>query len=61
VWARGPITEEEQQTVYVALNTARSVVDEAYEVGGESGHDADWLVDRALEMVWDALQARLAS
>lgn len=61
VWARGPITEEEQQTVYVALNTARRVVGEAYEVGGESGHDADWLVDRALEMVWDALQGRFAS
>jgi nicotinamide mononucleotide (NMN) deamidase PncC len=59
VWARGPITEEERQTVYVALNTARRVVDEAYEVGGETGRDADWLVDRALEMVWDALQGQL--
>jgi nicotinamide mononucleotide (NMN) deamidase PncC len=55
VWARGPITEEEQQTVYVALNTAREVIDEAYEVGGETGRDADWLTDRALEMVLKAL------
>lgn len=55
VWARGPITEEEEQTVYVALNTGRDVVDEAYEVGGETGHDAVWLVERALEMLWDAL------
>jgi hypothetical protein len=31
------------------------VVDEAYEVGGETGHDADWLVERALEMVLEAL------
>jgi nicotinamide mononucleotide (NMN) deamidase PncC len=55
VWARGPITEEERQTVYVALNTAREVIDEAYEVGGDTAHDADWLVDRALEMVREAL------
>jgi nicotinamide mononucleotide (NMN) deamidase PncC len=55
VWARGPITEKEQQTVYVAINTAREVIDEAYEVGGETGHDADWLADRALEMVLRAL------
>jgi nicotinamide mononucleotide (NMN) deamidase PncC len=55
VWARGPIAKEEQQTVYVALNTAREVIDEAYEVGGETGHDADWLADRALEMVLKAV------
>lgn len=55
VWARGPITEEEEQTVYVALNTARQVIDETYAVGGDTGHDADWLVDRALEMLWEAL------
>jgi nicotinamide mononucleotide (NMN) deamidase PncC len=55
VWAKGPITEEEAQTVYVALNTVREVIDEAYEVGGDTGHHADWLVDRALEMLWDAL------
>jgi hypothetical protein len=35
----------------VALNTARDVIDEAYEVGGDTGRDADWLADRALEMV----------
>jgi nicotinamide mononucleotide (NMN) deamidase PncC len=51
VWARGPITEAEPQTVCVALNTARDVIDEAYEVGGDTGRDADWLADRALEMV----------
>jgi nicotinamide mononucleotide (NMN) deamidase PncC len=55
VWARGPITEEERQTVYVALNTAREVIDEAYEVGGQTGRDADWLADRALEMVLKVL------
>lgn len=55
VWAKGPVGEEEEQRVYVALNTAREVIDEAYEVGGETGHDADWLVDRAVEMLWDAL------
>jgi nicotinamide mononucleotide (NMN) deamidase PncC len=55
VWARGPITQEERQTVYVALNTSREVIDEAYEVGGETGLDADWLADRALEMVLRAL------
>jgi nicotinamide mononucleotide (NMN) deamidase PncC len=55
VWARGLIRDKEQQTVYVALNTGREVVDEAYEVGGETGHDADWLVERALEMVLEAL------
>ncbi|MFO7740771.1 MAG: CinA family protein [Anaerolineae bacterium] len=56
VWARSPITEVEKQTVYVAFNTGRKVVDEGYDVGGDSGRDADWLVDRALEMVWAALQ-----
>lgn len=55
MWARGPIAEEEEQTVYVALNTGREVLDGTYEVGGETGHDADWLVDRALEMLWDVL------
>jgi nicotinamide mononucleotide (NMN) deamidase PncC len=55
VWAKGPIVEDEEQTVYVALNTAREVTDEAYVVGGDTGHAADWLVDRALEMLWDVL------
>ena len=55
VWARGPISEEEAQTVYVALNTARRVVDEAYEVGGATGRDGVWLAERGLEMVWEAL------
>ncbi len=56
IWARGPISEERRQTVYVALNTARDVIDEAYEVGGGTGHDSAWLVDRALEMVEEVLQ-----
>jgi len=55
VWARGPISEDEVQTVYVALNTARRVIDESYEVGGTSGRGGFWLADRALEMVWQAL------
>jgi nicotinamide mononucleotide (NMN) deamidase PncC len=55
VWAKGPIGEEEGQTVYVALNTARQVVDAAYEVGGATGKDGVWLADRGLEMVWQAL------
>jgi len=55
VWAKAPVTEDEAQIVYVALNTGREVIDEAYEVGGDTGHDADWLVDRALEMLWGAL------
>jgi nicotinamide mononucleotide (NMN) deamidase PncC len=55
VWARGPIGEDEVQTVYVALNTARRVIDETYEVGGTTGRDAVWLADQALEMVWRAL------
>ncbi|MGD8997056.1 MAG: CinA family protein [Anaerolineae bacterium] len=55
LWAMGPVTEEERQTVYVAFNTAREVIDEAYEVGGDTGRDADWLADRALEMVRGAL------
>lgn len=55
VWARGPISDEGMQTVYVALNTARRVVDEAYEVGGATERDGLWLADRALEMVWQAL------
>lgn len=55
VWAKGPITEDEVQTVYVALNTARDVIDEAYEVGGSTGRDGVWLADQALEMVWQAL------
>lgn len=55
VWARGPITEDREQMVYVALNTARQVIDEAYEVGGATGRDGVWLADRALEMVWEML------
>jgi len=55
VWARGSITEDEEQTVYVALNTAREVLDAAYEVGGATGRDGIWLADRALKMVWEAL------
>ena len=55
LWARGPITEEESQTVYVALNTARAVIDEVYDVKAGTGRDAVWLTDRALEMVLDTL------
>jgi nicotinamide-nucleotide amidase len=55
VWARGPIAEKAQQTVYVALNGVGGMIDEAYEVGGEMGRDADWLADRALELVLGVL------
>ena|GEM_PF-2018068 len=55
VWAKRPITEEERQTVYVALNTGRDVIDASYDVGGQTGRDADWLADRALEMALQAL------
>lgn len=55
VWARGPITDEESQTVHVALNTGREVTDETHEVGGGTGRDALWLADRALEMLLKAL------
>lgn len=55
VWARGPIDEEEVQTVYVALNTARQVLDEAFDVGGTTGRNSAWLADRSLEMVWQVL------
>jgi len=56
VWSKGPIDEDSEQTVYVALNTARRVIDEAYKVGGATGRDGAWLADRALEMVWEALR-----
>ncbi len=55
VWARGPISDEETQAVYVAFNTGRRVVDEVHEVGGATGRDGVWLADRALEMVWEVL------
>ena len=55
VWAKRPITPDEAQTVYVALHTGRKAVDEAYEVGGGTGRDGDWLADRTLEMVLQAL------
>lgn len=55
VWARGPIDGEDAQTVYVALNTGRDVIDQAYEVGGDTGKDGLWLAERALEMVWEAI------
>lgn len=55
VWARGPIMEERTQRVFVALNTARRVMDEIYDVGGETGRNGTWLADRALEMVWEVL------
>jgi nicotinamide mononucleotide (NMN) deamidase PncC len=56
VWARGPIDEEESQTIYLALHTGRRVIDEAHEVGGATGRDDVWLADRALQMVWEALR-----
>jgi nicotinamide mononucleotide (NMN) deamidase PncC len=55
VWARGPISDDEVQTVHVALNTARQVIDETCEVGGATAKDGTWLADRALEMVWETL------
>lgn len=55
VWARGPISDQEEQTVYVAFNTGRQVIDEEYEVGGATGKDGIWLADRTLEMVWEVL------
>ncbi|MGD2144049.1 MAG: CinA family protein [Anaerolineae bacterium] len=55
VWARQPVTTEEKQTVHVALNTARRVIHQTHEVGGETGRDAEWLADRALQMLWEAL------
>ena len=55
VWARGPIDVREAQTVYVALNAGRDVIDRGYEVGGETGNDARWLADQALALVWEAL------
>ena len=55
IWARAPIDEDSVQTVYVALNTGRQAVDEAYEVGGVTGRDGVWLADRALEIVLNSL------
>lgn len=55
VWAKGPITEDDVQTVHVALHTGREAVDETYEVGGGTERDGDWLADRALGMVLQAL------
>jgi nicotinamide mononucleotide (NMN) deamidase PncC len=55
IWAKDPINDEDAQTVYVALNTGRRVVDRAYGVGGATGRDGLWLAERALEMVWETL------
>lgn len=55
VWAEGPITGEEEQTIYIALNTAREVIDRTFVVGDVPAHDADWLVTQALKMVREAL------
>lgn len=55
VWARGPVDEEEEQTVHVAFHTGREMTDQTFEVGGKTGRDADWLVNRALDMVRPAL------
>jgi nicotinamide mononucleotide (NMN) deamidase PncC len=55
VWAGGRVTQEEQQTVFVAVDTGRDAVDEAFEVGGETGHDEVWLSNRALEVVLETL------
>jgi len=55
VWAEGRVREEEQQTVFLAVDAGRDVIDEAFEVGGGTGHDEGWLADRALDMVLEAL------
>jgi nicotinamide mononucleotide (NMN) deamidase PncC len=55
VWAGGQVVEEEQQTVFVAVDTGRDAIDEALEVGGGTGHDEGWLADKALEMVLETL------
>lgn len=55
VWARGPVDSEAEQTVYVALHTGREAAGRAFQVGGASGRDEDWLADQALDMVWQAL------
>lgn len=55
VWASGPITDDEAQTVHLAVHNGRDVCDETVNVGGQTGRDADWLADRALEMVREAL------
>lgn len=55
VWARGPITDDEAQTVHLAAHNGRDVFDETVNVGGQTGRDADWLADRALELVREAV------
>jgi nicotinamide mononucleotide (NMN) deamidase PncC len=55
VWARGPITDEDVQTVHLAVHNGRDVFDNTVQVGGDTGAYGDWLVSRALEMVREAL------
>jgi len=55
VWARGPITDEEEQTVHLAVHNGRDVFDDTVRVGGKTGLYGDWLVNRVLEMIQEAL------
>ncbi len=56
VWAQGPVTEEKEQLAHLAVHNGRDVFDDTVQVGGNTGNDSDWLVNRALEMIQQALE-----
>ncbi len=58
VWAPAPDDEwQTPQTIHIALATPRGVVDEALRYEGNREGAADWIADRALEIVKQQLAA----
>jgi nicotinamide mononucleotide (NMN) deamidase PncC len=60
VWAQAPIADdsEERQPMHIALDTGQQVMVQTFQYEEHSERAADWLVNRALDMVWRALLQR---
>lgn len=59
VWARGLLTESEadEDVAHVAVTTDRETFGESFEYDGEPQAAADWLVERAMTVLQQALEA----
>lgn len=57
VWVPAPIADDsrERQPMHVALDTGQEVIVQTFQYGGHNERATDWLVNRALDMVRQAL------
>ena len=60
VWVRAPIAEDpgERKPMYIALDTGQDVSTKTFQYGGHSERATGWLVNRALDMVRQALMTQ---